>query len=467
MVYAADSSKLYALDETTGVQLWNTTWTMQGSVSGTPAYYDGEIFLGTTSGYLYSINATTGAEIQSYPVSPDTIQDSPVVANGIVYFGTTEGYLYALTTSTLSYLWRFAAGGAIYSSPTIYKTWIYFGCNDNNIYGLNSSGSTVSLKWRFSTNGTITSTATCANGKVYIGTSNTDHALLALNATSTSVKGQLIWKYVLTYAYAINPPAFATIGSTNFIYITTSEPSIQALYADVSPGIYQENDPTIRAWSETPGYSPTNPAVADGKVFFTTNDGYLNAMNATTGHTKWTYKFANGPYEPIVADGRIFDVNYYSGLTCFGLAYPPQTYYYSVHVSGQNFVIKLVINATPGQSIDTSTLLAKYDLGYGLQGISGNVGASNITIPNALLNASSPDAWIVTIDGAAPFTGPTVVNNGTYTSLYFTYLEGSSDKVVITGTSTVPEFPMVTIVPLVAAISLMAIVFAKKKIPKK
>jgi outer membrane protein assembly factor BamB len=452
MVIVTDSGKVYALDETDGVQIWNTSYSIVGSLND-PAYADGIIFVSTNGGYLYSFNATNGNYITEYSVSPDTIYTSPAVVNGIVYFGTYDGYIYALTASTLSYLWSFDVGSPIYSSPTVYQNWLCFGCNDDKIYAMNITGTAPSIKWEFTTNGSITSTAAYGDGLIFVGTSYTDHSLLALNATSSNVRGQLIWKYVLTNSYAIDTsPAFTMIGSTPFVFFTSSESDIAyALYANVAPGIYQENNPAIRAWSKTVGSSPSNPTVAGGEVFLGCENA-LYAFNATTGLTNWTHTFTEAPNEPIVADGRIFVTNYY-GLTSFGLQYPPQTYYYTIPYSHQKFVIKLVINATPGQQINNQSLLTKDELSYTLQGISGNVGVSNITIPRRLLNASSPSGWNVMVDGISPLSGPIVVSNGTYTSLYFTYLQGTSDSVVITGTSAVPEFPVAIIAPLLVAIS--------------
>jgi outer membrane protein assembly factor BamB len=223
LVIVADSNKVYALDETTGVPLWNTTFTIQGSIQGTPVISDGRMFFGTSSGLLYSVNATTGTKIQEYTVNPDTIYTSPAVTNGIVYFGTTQGYLYALDAPTLGYLWRFSTqGGAIHSSPTIHQNWLYFGCDDGKVYALNITGATPSVKWRFSTNGTINSTPAYANGMIFIGTSSTDHSLIALNATGGgSALGQLIWKYRLLQGYAVdNSPAFARVGSNDLVFFT-------------------------------------------------------------------------------------------------------------------------------------------------------------------------------------------------------------------------------------------------------
>jgi len=466
MVITEDYSKLYALDETDGVQIWNTSFTILGSLGGNPAYFNGVIYFGTTSGYFYSVNATTGAEINTpYIVNPDTIYTSPVVANGRVYFGTTQGYIYALDAKTFAYLGSFHAGGAIYSSPAIYQNWLYFGCDNDYVYALNITAATPSLKWEYLTNGSIESTPACGNGMVFVGTSSTDHALLALNATATNVHGQLVWKYVLGSGYAINTsPAFATIGSNQLVFFAPTSYDVEyALYANVAPGIYQETNPAIRAWSDLVGYSPGSPAVAGGKVLFGDGDLHLYVENATNGNTMWTYKFTNyAPSDPIVADGRVFEQNY-NGITALGIPYPPQTYYYTIGVRGQEFVVQLVINATPAQRLDNASLLTTKTLGYTLQGISNNVGASNITIPNALLGGP----YIVTVDGGSPLTGPTTVNNGTYSSIYFTYLQGSSDTVAITGTSVVREFPSVILVPLLVVVSLLAVAFAKKKLPRK
>ena len=471
MVFATDGTRVYALDETDGVQLWNTTFTITGTIESSPAYSNGIVYFGTSSGYLYGVNATTGAEIggSPYSVSPDTIYTSPVVANGRVYFGTTQGYLYVLSAATLGYLTRILAGGAIYSSPAVYQNWLYFGCNDNKVYALNITTVTPSLKWEFATNGTIESTPACGMGMVFIGTSATDHALIALNATTTNHAGQLIWEYVLTNFYAINTsPAFATIGSDELVFFTpTGSNIVYALYANALPGIYQENNPNIRAWEETVGYTASDPATSGGMVFYGDQGDYtLYAFNATTGIPAWKYKFSNyWPSDPIVADGRVFVDNYY-GLTAFGVSYPPQTYYY-YKVTGFNFVVKLVINATPASQLNIALLASpNFELGYTLQGIQGNVGMSNITIPNALLGGP----YTVTIDGFSPVTGPTAVAiNSSYTSIYFTYIQGlSRDTVVITGTSTsVPEFPSVLIIPLLVGVSLIAVAFAKKKLPKK
>jgi len=158
-------------------------------------------------------------------------------------------------------------------------------------------------------------------------------------------------------------------------------------------------------------------------------------------------------------DGRIF-VPQYTKLSCFGSLYPPVTYHYTVNAGGQTFDVMLVINATPG-SLDTAGLITLKKISYILEGISGTTGMSNITIPNAMLGGP----YAVTVDGGLPQYQAPPLDNGTHTSLYFTYMH-SSHTVEIEGTTVVPEFPSAIILPLLITMSLIAVALAKKKLPK-
>jgi len=459
LIITGTGPKLYALDETTGVMLWQS-FAFTGSPGGNLAYSNGVIYVGTTSGYLYSINATTGAKIHEYSVSPNQIYTTPAVAYGKVFFGATNNYLYALNATTLLLKWYYTAGDKIYSSPTIDGNMLYFGCDDGKVYALDISNDlAATLKWRYTTGGQVRSTPCVAGGKVYIGSSSTDHSIFALNATTTNSNGEKIWKWTLLSSYAIeNSPAFYN----DILYVTTPYQKAYALYASGFTGDFNENDP-IKKWSMTVGTYPTTPAVADGKMFFSGNDYKLYALSINDGQIIWTRYFATyGPNEPIIADGRLF-VATYDRAYCFGNYYPPLTYYYTVTPPGHSYIIKLVIaNATPSQTIDISRLInPPHAINYTVTGIDGTLGMCNITIPNEMLDGT----YDVRINGGLPLDPPGLVVtqvNRTHTSLYFTYYH-SVNAIEITGTTAIPEFSQIIIFPLLIATSLVAVALAKKK----
>ncbi len=433
-VIVVSGSYMYALDETTGIQLWGPVY-FSGTFYGTPAVMGDRMYIGTISGYMYCMNVTNGGKIWEYQITqPGQIQTIPAVANGKVYFGTTNNYLYALDAITGLYVWRWTAGGAIYySSPAVDGTWIYFGCDDGKVYALNDTGSLPQKKWDYPTGGRIYSTPLVADDKVFFGSSYLEHAIFAINKTSTGPTGQLIWKFAITGGYNLdNAVAF----SDGLVFFTAGNSKAYALYSNATVGNYTENDPNIQLWSRTVGSSPRDPAVADGKVF-TSAYNTLYALNVTNGQIIWYYTFSSTAYDPIVADGRVFVPHYY-GITCFGDSFPSETYHYTINAGGQDWDIMLAINATPA-TLNSSGLITLKKLTYTLQGISGTIGMSNITIPNALLGGP----YTVTVDGGLPNDPPGVIllNNGTHSSLYFTYGH-SVHTVEIIGTTVIPEFPI-------------------------
>jgi len=445
--------RVYALDETTGVELWESI-SFPSSLKGVPAFADGKLYVGSYGGYLYCLNATTGEKLWEYDASTGQIQSSPAVSVGRVYFGTTDGYLYAIDASTGLHVWHFDAKDTIYSSPAIDGDMLYFGCDNGKVYALNHTGTLPALKWTYPTKGRVRSTPTVDGDKLFFGSYSQDHSIFAVNKTT----GNLIWKYEFAGYWVVENPVAVASG---IVYCApTSGNKVYALYANATSGInYTETDPAIRLWSTTlDNYSPTEPVVADGKVFLSAYREFY-ALDTSYGHIVWTYTFTYSLGSPIVADGRIF-VPQYTSLHCFGSPYPPVTYHYTVHAGGQTFDVMLVINATPG-ALDTAGLITLKKISYILEGISGTTGMSNITIPNAMLGGP----YIVTVDGGLPQYQAPPVDNGTHTSLYFTYMH-SSHTVEIIGTTVVPEFPSAIILPLLVTISLIAVALAKKKLPR-
>jgi len=450
-------TRVYAVDETTGVKLWESI-SFPNSLTGVPAYAYGRIYVGSSGGYIYCLNATTGVKLWEYQATeyPGRIENSPAVVDGRDFFGTTDNYLYAINAYTglaLSPQWRYTAGGGIYSAPTIEGDFVYFGCDDGKLYALNRSGTLPSLKWVYDTDYRVRCTPTVYGGMVIFGTYQNRHTLVALNKTT----GTLLWSYILSSSWNIENPVAVDNGIIYFA--PNSGNKAYALYADAPPGVnYTETDATIRKWSHTlDNWNPTEPTVADNKMFLTAYTK-LYALNISDGHRLWTYTFTYYAENPIVADGHIF-IPSSTTLWCFGGLYPPLTYYYTVTpVAGYTYTVKLVINATPSSQLDTSGLINLHTISYTLQGIPGTTGMSNITIPNEMLGGP----YTITVDGGAPQYQATPNNNGTHTSLYFTYLHMSTHTVEIIGTTSIPEFPTAAILPLLITFSVIAIALRRK-----
>ena len=84
----------------------------------------------------------------------------------------------ATRSDTGTQKWKFATGGAVFSSPAVGANGtIYVGSDDHNVYALNPDGT---QKWKFVTGGTVgSSPAVGADGTIYIGSN--DHNVYALH----------------------------------------------------------------------------------------------------------------------------------------------------------------------------------------------------------------------------------------------------------------------------------------------
>ena len=473
VIFSGSGNRIYALDEISGVELWRTGFTITGGMSyGNPAYYAGRIFVTTQSGLVYCVNATNGAKLwENQVTSTGYIQSSPTVANDKVYVTTTDSYIFGCNVSNGQYgNWFFTAQGAIYSTPAVSGNMVYFGCDDHRVYALDTSNPLGFIQaWRFMTNGTVRSSPCVADGKVFIGTDYNDHSVLALNATATNPNGQLVWKYIL------NAAAAPFVGSAAFcnsrVYFGGYSGKVYCLNANASPGRYTEDQPGCKIWSQTIGgynvYS-YSVAIAGDRLFASDGSRVVYALDITSGGAFTTWFFRNPTAtalnEPVIADGRVFVVDYY-GIYCIGDYYPPVTYYYTVTppgAGGQSFVIRLdVANATPSKTINVQLLVSQKKINYTATGIDGTLGMSEITMPNLMLGGP----YFVRVNGAIITSAITTPINATHSSIHFNY-DQSVNGIEITGTTTVPEFPSTLILPLLMTMSLIAVAFAKKKLPK-
>ena len=61
------------------------------------------------------------------------------MANGVVYVGSNDNNVYALDAATGTFLWSYATGDQVVSSPTVVDGVVYIGSGDYNVYAFNLS----------------------------------------------------------------------------------------------------------------------------------------------------------------------------------------------------------------------------------------------------------------------------------------------------------------------------------------
>ena len=89
----------------------------------------------------------TGGNVRSSPALSGT------GGNATAFAGSYDGYLYALDAATGALRWRYQTGGYVYSSPAVSKddATVFVGSDDGYLYALDAA--TGALRWRYQTGG--------------------------------------------------------------------------------------------------------------------------------------------------------------------------------------------------------------------------------------------------------------------------------------------------------------------------
>ncbi len=143
--FGSNDGYLYALKATSGALLWK-----RGDGSNSPIVANGVVYE-VESCNVDALNADTGTLRWSYQTACHFgIGDAPTVANGVVYVGVDDGYLYALDAGTGALLWKFL-GTQYYSfgSPAVTDGIVYAMDNAGIFYSLNAN--TGALIWKYAT----------------------------------------------------------------------------------------------------------------------------------------------------------------------------------------------------------------------------------------------------------------------------------------------------------------------------
>lgn len=234
----------------------HTKWQFKtgAAVRSTPLVDQGKAYAGSVDGFLYCLDAASGKKLWAFNAG-FAINSSPAASKDKVFFTNKKNQLFALHKLTGQKLWQadlqadlpYAWGFDYYqSSPLVQAGTVYVGSGSGAVFALNEADGKI--KWNFKTASLVRSSPALAQNTLYFG--DLSGKVYALDAASGTKKWQ-----------------FATNGDT-----TNNERfgnDFKAIMASVA--------------------IKDNIAVIGGR------DGYLYAVNASTGQEIWHYSF-NGSW---------------------------------------------------------------------------------------------------------------------------------------------------------------------------
>ena len=302
-------------------QLHGIRWKFStgGAVFSTPAISQGVLYVGSTDGNLYAIDAQSGTQKWKFPAGV-RITSSPAVAGGLVYFASYSGSFIALDSATGQVKWKFATGGEhrftakhihgaqpaaesdpdpfdVYlSSPAVGDGVVYFGSGDGNVYALDAASG--ALKWKHPTGDVVHASPALANGTVFVG--SWDSYFYALDAATGAEK----WRFKT----GEDPDIHNQVGIQSSAAVADGV----VYFGCRDSNFYAVDSQTGRqkwAFNNKGSWVVGSPAVRDGKVYFATSDtGLFHALDAKTGATIFSLDFKHWPLfsSPAVAGNTAY-----------------------------------------------------------------------------------------------------------------------------------------------------------------
>jgi outer membrane protein assembly factor BamB len=301
-----DISYVYALNASTGAQLWRTTLAYDPSsgiqpnggylsVLTTPVVANGMVYVSARSGKIYALDAASGALRWSFDSKVPTLIDGTIydpgqvaVANNVVY-GAFYNTLVAVDAQHGTLLWsKQISQGQIFNDPQFVKDTLYIASYEESHHhaGQSQTGyvyafdaKSGSQHWRYDVGNWVLSDPIVANGMVYFGSYN--HLVYALKASDGSKQ----WSYD-TGGQVFDSP----IVSNGVVYVdeqgNADEGSIDGR-STVQPALIAINATTgAKLWSKT-GIAVSLQTLQDGVLYTSVFPRQLYAFNASNGSVIW------------------------------------------------------------------------------------------------------------------------------------------------------------------------------------
>ncbi len=267
-----------------------------------------------------------------------TIYSSPAVVGGVVFIATYDwtnnlGSLYAIDEYTGQQKWVFPTGAPLYASPAVANGIVYLASRDSFLHAINAS--TGSLLWRVPNISPLTSSPVVANGRVFYGTwfNRFWAELVALDAYN----GTIIWRYQGADDTIISSPAVQNgrvfFGQNNGFMVALNETSGAEIWKAATGGIVVIN---------------SAPAIASGRVFVGTGNKFT-ALDELAGTQLWTFDTGgnnatsgavnNGVVYFGTGSGNVHAVNATTGLELW------------------RYNVGNVVSSSPALALGTNTLL--------------------------------------------------------------------------------------------------------------
>jgi outer membrane protein assembly factor BamB len=212
---AADSTAVYASESGTliAVSDGETLWSLPVGNPSRGVIIPGGVAVASNGGDLVTATAN-GSSLWNF--APEGgFSGELAVANGVVYVGSATGGVYALDASTGSIIWRVPSGAAVTSGPSLSGTGLIFFGSDA-LYAVDSSGT---VQWSSKSLVPLPrAIAALSNGTIF------DALDVAPSSVMLDLGGNLEWS-----ARDLGTVVQVSAGTSGIVYVASSDGNVRAL----------------------------------------------------------------------------------------------------------------------------------------------------------------------------------------------------------------------------------------------
>ena len=224
------------------------------------------------------------------------VQSRLVRHGNMVLVSSMGNDLIALNAIDGSEKWRAKTGGPIFQAAHVDGDTVYFGSADHFVYAVNASDGKE--KWKRETGGAVLAGPNVAKGIVCVGT--TDTKIYGLDATNGAIVWTVQGKNMFQSKTATDGEHFFVGGWDNYF---------RCIDAKSGDELWSKALGRKQRFDNFSAFAPaiTSPAVGNGKVFVSTNDGILHALKIENGDEVWNVDWKKMGYSsPLFHDGRVY-----------------------------------------------------------------------------------------------------------------------------------------------------------------
>ncbi|QLH75262.1 MAG: PQQ-binding-like beta-propeller repeat protein [Methanomassiliicoccales archaeon] len=265
LVVSSADGTVYAFDLLSGTEVW--TYDLgTGEVYGPPSPIGvtNRIYVASAEGEITCLRLD-GTEDWDLDLGVGIYSSSPSVEQGRLYIGTEDGRLFAVDISTPTVLWSIDLGEKVRGTPIYYDGNIYVtfinGTSGGTRGGLAAVDHDGNLLWK-----TVTGVSPASATLTRSGIAMVDSSKLYM----IGLDGEIDWEMPLG-TMLLSGGAPTSVNGT--IFLVTNEASSRLVGVSESGVMY------INIVLAPDSYALCVPTIADGKLYATTDGGYVYVYN--------------------------------------------------------------------------------------------------------------------------------------------------------------------------------------------